>query len=140
MAIEHFAGSCHCGAVTYEVDLDLAEGTMKCNCSLCTKIRAWIVIVKPDAFKLTAGAGQQTEYTWTPPGRTEPILHYLFCRRCGVRTPGWGNHPSMGGSWWFVPVTSLDDLSSEKLSAAPIRYVDGRHDQFDQRASAPFLS
>ena len=31
-----YHGSCHCGAVTFEVDTDLAD-LDECNCSICAK-------------------------------------------------------------------------------------------------------
>jgi hypothetical protein len=39
--IKIYQGSCHGGAVRFECELDLAEGTSKCNCSICTKARFW---------------------------------------------------------------------------------------------------
>ena len=47
-----FHGSCHCGAVRYEADIDLALGTVKCNCSICTKKGLHFVFMPPSSFQL----------------------------------------------------------------------------------------
>ncbi len=46
-----YHGRCRCGAVRIECQLDLAEGTSECNCSICTKTRFWKAIVKADGFR-----------------------------------------------------------------------------------------
>ena len=130
--LKTYSGSCHCGAVRFEADIDLAAGTNRCNCSLCTKARAWFVIVKPDRFRLLAGADAQTEYHWTPPGQPRPFLHYRFCRTCGIRTAGHGGLDSADGGFYFVAVASLDNVDRDELAAAPLRFADGRHGRFNQ--------
>ena len=52
MAEQHYDGGCHCGAVRYEVDLDLDKGSIRCNCSLCSKSRAWFAFTTADKFGL----------------------------------------------------------------------------------------
>jgi hypothetical protein len=133
MALKTHAGSCHCGAVRFEADLDLAAGTNLCNCSICVKARAWFAFAKGrDRFRMTSGAENVTEYRWTPPGRPHPFLSYGFCRTCGIRVFARGEMESLEGTFHVVPVASLDNVDFDELAAAPITYVDGKHDRFDQ--------
>ncbi|WP_443748128.1 GFA family protein [Asticcacaulis solisilvae] len=132
MPIKTYSGRCHCGAVAFEADVDLSQGTIKCNCSSCTKARSWLVFTPGDRFRLVSGAESQANYAWIPPGRTESKVEFHFCRVCGIRTPGRGDMATMGGVFYAVQVALLDDLDPDELAAAPIHYLDGRNDHFDR--------
>jgi hypothetical protein len=132
MALKTYSGACHCGAVRYAADIDLEQGTTRCNCSICSKQRAWFAIVKADRFRLGSGESALADYQWTPPGRDEPNLHYRFCRTCGVRAFAQGDHPKLGGKFYAVAVATLEDADPDEL-AASIKFVDGRHDRYEQR-------
>jgi len=132
MALKTYTGSCHYGAVRFEAEIDLSAGTNRCNCSICTKSRAWFAFVRPPHFRLLVGAEAQAEYQWTPPGKPAPFLHYHFCRTCGVRAIGWGEHESFGGKFYVISIATLDNADPDEPAAAPIKYVDGRHDRFNQ--------
>ena len=131
MTLQTWHGSCHCGRVRYEAELDLSEPTTRCNCSICRKSRMWFATALGDGFRVTGGAEALAEYRWTPPGRAEPFLHFHFCRTCGIRTHGWGEHQSFGGRFTAVVLATLDDVPDDVLAAAPIARIDGRHDRFD---------
>ena len=132
MTLKTYSGGCHCGAIRFEADVDLAGGTIKCNCSSCTKARSWLVFAPAGRFRLVAGQEFQADYQWTPPGRDQPTIQFHFCKTCGIRTPGRGELEAMGGVFYAVQVPLLDNVDPEELAAAPIQYVDGRHDHFDR--------
>ncbi len=127
-----YTGSCHCQAIQFECDVDLDAGTSRCNCTFCTKARFWLTIVKPEAFRLLRGDDALTDYQHAPPQKPAPFLHFYFCRVCGVRpfTKG-GFLPSLGSEFYAINVATLD-LPDAELAAIPIRYVDGRHDDWSR--------
>jgi hypothetical protein len=117
--------------VRFTADIDLAKGTTRCNCSICTKGRAWFTLVKKDSFHLLSVESALADYQWTPPNRPEPNLHYRFCTTCGVRAFAQGDQAAMGGVFYAVAISTLDDADPDEL-AKSIKYVDGRHDQYDK--------
>lgn len=121
MTARTYHGSCHCGAVRFEVDLDLAAGTSRCNCSFCSKNRSWGALVKPDAFRLVAGADALSDYQFgTRSG------HHRFCRHCGIRTFGDANVEALGGEIVSIAVACLDDAEPQDLLSGPLTYGNGR--------------
>jgi len=123
--LKTYHDSCHCGAVHFEADLDLAQGTGKCNCSICTKTRNWTVIIKPDAFRLISGEDALSEYRF---GSKQG--QHLFCRHCGVRSFERGHLKEIGGDYVSVKVACLDDVDPAELAAAPVKFANGRDNKW----------
>jgi len=122
-----YHGSCHCKAVTFEAAMDLAQGTGKCNCTICWKQRNWSARAEPAEFRVLTGADMLTDY-----GKTGDWgeIHHRFCRRCGITTHGHGHIRELGGPFVSVRLAALDDLPVTQLIAAPVRYQDGLHDNW----------
>jgi len=74
------AGSCHCGAVRFQVEAEITELTT-CDCSLCVKKNAVMAKVHEHALTITAGEEALSLYRWN----TGVARHY-FCSRCGIYT------------------------------------------------------
>jgi hypothetical protein len=120
-----YKGSCHCGAVRFECEIDLAQGTSKCNCSICLKSRFWKAVIKAEAFRLLKGEDVLADYQFG--GHN---IHHHFCTRSGVKPFGRG-HVAELGPFYAVNVACLDDIAARELADAPVRYEDGRHDNWD---------
>lgn len=75
-----YQGSCHCGAVRFEVTMPAPEKAFACNCSICARAGWLLAFVDPAAFRLVAGGDALADYQF---GARR--LHHPFCRTCGVR-------------------------------------------------------
>ena len=71
-------GSCHCGAVRFEIHSDFPELTT-CDCSICRRKNALMVKVHETHFTLLAGDDALTAYQF----HSHTATHY-FCRPCGI--------------------------------------------------------
>lgn len=119
-----YRGSCHCGAVRFEADLDLDEPTYRCNCSICRRTRFWAAVAREDGFRLLAGQDELVRYLFHS-RRNE----HWFCRVCGVRAFGVGKDTPID-TMVGVNVGCLDDLDDEALAKLAVVRVDGAHDRF----------
>jgi hypothetical protein len=121
MATKRHKASCHCGKVSVELDLDLAAGTSRCNCSICRKARWWGTSLKPDAVKALNGEANTFVYSW---GGKAIDLH--ICKTCGLRLYGRGDIPQLGGKFFALNIACLDDVSDAEFAAIPVRVCNGR--------------
>lgn len=129
MAHKTYSGSCYCKRVKFSVELDLADGTHKCNCQSCWKRRLWIGYVKPDALTVISGEEHlHVSEEGSPDGRG------YFCSHCGVvpylrlSEAEWN-----GGRTIAVNLPSLDDLDPVELANASVDFMDGFHDNWWQQ-------
>jgi len=83
-----YRGSCHCGNVKYEVELDLSGPVLACNCSMCGRTGSLMTFVTEDKFTLVSGEESLSDYQFN----TKKI-HHLFCKNCGVRSFARGRGP-----------------------------------------------
>jgi hypothetical protein len=78
--LKPYKGSCHCGAVKFEVQTTLSPA-LRCNCSLCKRKGTVMAAVDPEHFKLLSGESSLSLYQFN----TRAAKHY-FCRTCGIYT------------------------------------------------------
>jgi hypothetical protein len=120
--MKKYTDGCHCGAVRFEVELDLAEGATRCNCSICTKIAQASRAVKPQAFRLLSDPGHASMYEWG--GK---VGQRFFCKTCGVHSYGTGHLAELGGDYVSINFNCLDGVDPWTLK---IGYWDGRHNNW----------
>lgn len=105
-------GSCHCGAVAYEVDSAL-DGLMECNCSHCLRKGFVLAFVPKAAFRVTVD-GPTTEYLFH-----EHKIAHRFCSTCGVQPFAYGTMPD-GTETVAVNIRTLTEIEPWSWDAARV--------------------
>jgi hypothetical protein len=86
-------GSCHCGAVRFEVRTPDRVEVEECNCSICRRSGFLHLIVPAGDFRLLQGAEALSEYRFN----TRTARH-TFCGICGIKA-------------FYVPRSNPDGIS-----------------------------
>ncbi len=75
-------GSCHCGAIVFEVKLQNGlEDPRRCNCSMCRRRGAIVASVELANLKIIQGEESLSLYQFN----TNTAKHF-FCSKCGIYT------------------------------------------------------
>ena len=110
-----YNGSCHCKAVTFQVEATDEIDVEDCNCSICSKTGFLHLIVPKNKFTLLTGKNNITTYTYN----TGVAQHY-FCSTCGIKA-------------FYIPRSNPDgmDINVRCLDEQPntinIIKFDGQH-------------
>ena len=108
-----YSGSCHCGAIEFEIDTELSQFT-KCDCSLCTKKNAVMTKVHESQFRLLKGEDHLGLYQWNT-----KVAEHHFCKICGIYT---FHRKRVTPDYLGINVYCLDGAD---ISSIPIVAVDG---------------
>lgn len=95
-------GRCHCGAIRFEAEIDLASAR-RCDCSIC-RMRGAVAVSAPlDGFTLLTGEDALRTYQFN----TGTAKHH-FCGTCGIYT----HHQRRSNPMQYgVNVACLDGIS-----------------------------
>nr|WP_314445565.1 GFA family protein [uncultured Sphingomonas sp.] len=110
---ERRLGSCHCGAVRFEVQLsDGLRTARRCTCSYCRMRGAVAVSAALGGMRFIEGEDMLTSYRFN----TGTAQHF-FCSRCGIYT----HHQRRSNPRQYgVNVACLDGLSPFDFREVPV--------------------
>ncbi len=113
--MQTYKGSCHCGAVGFEVEADIEE-VIECNCSHCERKGLLLTFAPAVNFKLISGEDNLSEYRFNK----KQIAH-LFCKTCGVQS--FSKSTWEGVDMMAINVRALAEIDIETM---PRKKVDGK--------------
>lgn len=77
-------GSCHCGAIAFEVAGDFSKA-VECNCSHCERKGYLLVMVPRDDLVLVTPEDRMATYRFN-----KHVIDHKFCADCGCAPFGFG--------------------------------------------------
>lgn len=112
-----YRGSCHCGRIAFEVEGEMPEEVMSCNCSICRRKGALMWFVPRPAMTLLTPAEQMGTYTFN-----KHAIKHRFCPTCGMHPYGEAVSPT-GQDTAAINVRCLESVDVEALK---VRHFNGR--------------
>jgi hypothetical protein len=111
-----YEGTCHCGAVRFEVNMPPPEKAFTCNCSICSRA-GWLLAFTPaSTFRLLSGEESLTDYQF---GKKN--THHVFCKTCGIRAFSRGK--GHDGTPWIA--ANLRCFAGFDPTPLPVEQFDG---------------
>ena len=114
--MKHYKGSCHCGAVQFEVEAPEEICAQECNCSICSMTGYLHLIVPRSRFKMLKGEDNLQSYTFNT-----GVAKHTFCKTCGIK-PFY--IPRSNPDGYSVNVRCLNQSSLKKIT---IEKFDGKN-------------
>lgn len=112
-----YEGSCHCGAVAFEVSTEIPTTAISCNCSHCRRKGFLFSFVPYDDFSVIRGEDLLTDYYFN-----KHAICHRFCAICGCQPFGRGKGPDgrqmAAINLRCVPSVDLDALAIQKVDGA----------------------
>lgn len=110
MDVRPHTGSCHCGAVKFEVRTALMPA-VRCNCSLCKRRGALMSPIFDAAdLRIVEGEGNLALYQFN----TRAARHF-FCKTCGIYP---FHQTRKDAKLWRVNIGCLDGVDPYTLEAS----------------------
>jgi len=152
-------GSCHCGAIKFQVKQVDLSAVHNCSCSICVKSGRLDMMVKDGNFLVTQGDGSSesityknsretgipewTTYSFTELKPGEHEVYHHFCNKCGVTVSVTGYLPAIMGALITVNLRCLDlgkvgKTLCELTEPAKVTYVDGGANTWASRKGEPW--
>lgn len=111
-------GSCHCGAVVFDVDVDGdIDSGLACNCSICSRRGSLLWFVPRTALQLKTPESAAGTYTFN-----KHVIKHRFCSQCGIHVFGEGTDPK-GNAIAAVNLRCIENLDFGKI---PVHEYDGK--------------
>lgn len=111
-----YRGSCHCGAVAFEVEGEI-KSSMSCNCSMCQRKGSLLWFVPRETLKLLTPEDASRVYEFN-----KHVIKHRFCPTCGIHPYADGIDPK-GNHMAAVNVRCLEGIDLESI---PTTHFDGR--------------
>ena len=111
-----YSGSCQCGKVSFDVDMQI-DKVISCNCSRCRRLGSLLAGTKKENFILKSGQDALTNYKFN-----KHVINHYFCSTCGIQPYAAGKGRD-GSDMVMINVRCLDGVDPDTFE---VMKFDGR--------------